>query len=165
MIYSKKGVKKYMNIYIQLNQVLWYIEAHIDDTINYQKLANILGCSEYTLTRVFTLLTGYSLNEYIRRRRLTLAAADIMNGMKIIDVAIQYGYSSSISFSRAFKKMYGMNPNQLKSKTNSFLLQPILSFEIPQVENKVISHRIEEKKSFLLYGNYIQIWILKIFHL
>ena len=83
----------------RMNYALEYIENHLDDEIDYVKVARAAYCSEYHFKRMFSFLAGISLSEYIRRRRLTLAALDLKdNDLRIIDVAVKYGYNSADSF-------------------------------------------------------------------
>ena len=85
-----------------MNNALAYIEEHLTEEIDYSKISKIAYCSEYHFKRMFSFLSGISLSEYIRRRRLTLAALDLKDkDLRIIDVAVKYGYNSADSFSRA----------------------------------------------------------------
>lgn len=112
--------------YNLLNDMINYIEDNLTEKIDYKKLAKIVGVLEYALQRIFIFMTNISISEYIRKRRLSNAFEELkMNDIKIIDVAIKYGYESSISFSRAFKQNFGITPSECKKckKTiNYFLL-------------------------------------------
>jgi len=120
-----------MNIYHVLNECINYIEEHLENEIDYQHISKMFGCSESIMQRFFSLLCGITLKEYIRRRKLTIAVSDIRNHEKIIDVALKYGYSSDISFSRSFKKMHGVLPSKIKNNSIDLDMQPILKFEVP----------------------------------
>ena len=104
-----------MNISNELNNCILYIEDNLDKEINYEKMAKMIGCSVSTFQRVFSILTGMTVTEYIRRRRLTVAITDINKGEKIIDIALKYGYTSPSSFSRSFNKMHGILPSKIKN--------------------------------------------------
>ncbi|NLM50188.1 MAG: helix-turn-helix transcriptional regulator, partial [Clostridiaceae bacterium] len=92
-----------MDFLRRMNDALGYIEEHLTEEIDYSEIAKIAYCSEYHFKRMFSFLAGISLSEYIRRRRLTLAALDLKNNdLRIIDIAVKYGYNSADSFSRAF---------------------------------------------------------------
>lgn len=96
-----------------MNNALAYIENHLTEDMDYSKISKIAYCSEYHFKRMFSFLSGISLSEYIRRRRLTLAALDLKDkDLRIIYVAVKYGYSSADSFSRAFHSMHGILPLQ-----------------------------------------------------
>ena len=113
----------------RLNELVEYIEKHLTDEIKYDKLAKILAVNEYTLSRIFLFVTNMSITEYIRKRRISMAAMELINSnSKVIDIAVKYGYDSSISFSRAFKKMMGFNPKDIKKNKDFIKLFPILKF-------------------------------------
>lgn len=140
-----------MNIYKELNECIKYIEDNLDDEIDYKHISKIFGCSESTIQRVFSLLTGMTLTEYIRRRRLTVAISDIKNNERIIDIAIKYGYSSDVSFSRSFKKMHNILPSKVRNSNVRLNMQPILKFNENSNANN-LSYRIEDLDKFTLYG-------------
>lgn len=114
-----------------LNNMIKYIEENLTENIEYKKLAQIVGVSEYALQRIFIFLTNISLSEYIRKRRLSKAFEELKTiDIKIIDLAIKYKYDSQISFARAFKTMFGMTPSQCKTSTNIEYKQfPIITFK------------------------------------
>ena len=115
--------------YDLLNEMIKYIEDNLDDSISYKKLAEIVGVSEYSLQRIFGFLTGISISEYIRKRRLSKAFEELKTtDTKIIDLAIKYGYDSSISFSRAFKKYFNMTPSECRNNKENYQLFPIIKF-------------------------------------
>ena len=89
----------------QLNIAIRYIEDHLTGTIEYDELAKMLCCSTYQFQRMFAFMNNVPLSEYIRRRKLSLAVADIQKGERVIDVALKYGYSSPTAFSRACKNL------------------------------------------------------------
>jgi AraC family transcriptional regulator len=98
-----------------MNHALDYIENHLEEEIDYKKLAQIAQCSEYHFPRMFSSIAGISLSEYIRRRRLTYAAFDIQKSdIRILDVAMKYGYESADSFARAFQKIHGITPSRAR---------------------------------------------------
>ena len=100
-----------------MNKALAYIEEHLTEDIDYSEVSKIAYCSEYHFKRIFSFLAGISLSEYIRRRRLTLAALDLKDrNWRIIDVAVKYGYNSADSFSRAFHSMHGILPSEARSE-------------------------------------------------
>ena len=82
-----------------MNKAMEYIEEHLTEEIDYSEISKIAYCSEYHFKRMFSYLSGVGLSEYIRRRRLTLAALDLKDkSLRIIDVAVKYGYDSADSF-------------------------------------------------------------------
>ena len=94
----------------QLNIAIRYIEEHLTGTIEYDELAKMLCCSTYQFQRMFAFMNDVPLSEYIRRRKLSLAVADIQNGERVIDVALKYGYSSPTALAEPFKASTGLLP-------------------------------------------------------
>ena len=90
------------------------IEANLEGSLDYGEIAGRAFCSEYHFRRLFGLMCGMSLGEYLRRRRLSRAALDLKRGEKVLDVALKYGYGTPESFSRAFAKFHGVKPMQAK---------------------------------------------------
>lgn len=110
-----------MNYYEQVQKAIEYIEDNIEDEIDLLQIANIACMSLASLYRIFFSLTGYTLKEYIRLRRINLAANLICDSdMTIVEIALKYGFNTNESFSRAFKKVTGKNPSDYR-KTNEFL--------------------------------------------
>lgn len=99
-----------------MNKAMEYIEDNLAGSIDYYTIAQFMNCSEWEFRRIFSFLTQVPLSEYIRCRRLTMAAQDIRNGDKIIDVSMRYGYKSHAAFSRAFNKHHSISPSQARDK-------------------------------------------------
>lgn len=95
----------------RLNEAMAHIERHLDQQIEVADLARIALTSEYHFRRLFSALAGMPLSEYIRRRRLTVAGADVLAGERtLLDVAVRYGYGSAEAFARAFHAVHGVGP-------------------------------------------------------
>jgi AraC family transcriptional regulator len=136
-----------------MNKALAYIEEHLMEDIDYREVSKIAYCSEYHFKRMFSFLSGISLSEYIRRRRLTLAALDLKdNVFRIIDVAIKYGYSSADSFSRAFHSMHGILPSEARNGNTQLKAYPRMTFQLSIKGGCEMNYRIVEKESFKLVG-------------
>jgi AraC family transcriptional regulator len=130
-----------------------YIENNLDSEIEYARIAQIALCSQYHFQRMFEFLIGVPLSEYIRRRRLTLAAFDLQNGNeKIIDIALKYGYNSPDSFSRAFMAMHGITPSKAREKGISLKAYPRVTFSLSIKGVIEMNYRIEQKNSFSVVG-------------
>jgi len=141
-----------MNIYKRLNQATLYIEQHLTDEIDYNVLAQILETNVYTMQRLFSALTGVSLAEYIRERKLSSAACDLLlKNWRVIDLAAKYNYSSSIAFSRAFTNFHGIKPSEIKPniKIKNF---PRIVFDETTEQNSHIEYSIIEHPTITLYG-------------
>ncbi|CAG7597107.1 HTH-type transcriptional activator RhaR [Paenibacillus solanacearum] len=137
----------------RMNNAMEYIETHLSEAIDFDHVARIACCSTYHFQRMFSFITNVPLSEYIRRRRLTLAAFELQNsGVKVIDIALKYGYESPEAFSRAFKKMHGVMPTSARDKGVSLKAYPRLSFHISIQGDAEINYRIEEKQDFEMFG-------------
>ena len=136
-----------------LNKAIDYIEENLDGTISYQKIAKIAGCSVYNFQRVFSYITDKSLSEYIRSRRLTLAAFDILNTSdRIIDIAVKYGYESQDSFTRAFKNFHGILPSKVRHEPVRLKSCPKLSVQITMRGEHHMNYQIEQWPAFKVAG-------------
>lgn len=132
------------NIYKELNRLINYIEDNIYNDIDIHYLAHLVGLNTNTLKNIFSCLTGISIQDYIRYRRLSLAAKDILNGESITDVAFKYQYSSLSSFTRAYKSYTGISPRNIKNNLPLKLFNKItfkeninnynLEYEIKNIE-------------------------------
>lgn len=142
-----------MNYYEELNKVIEKIEENLKEKINYKDLAKIIGTSSYTLQRIFVFLTGITLTEYIRKRRLSRAAEELLStDIKIIDLAIKYQYDSPISFSNAFKKMHGISPQNLRKNRLTIKAFPKIEFK-PTIETiEELEYRIINSEKQKFYG-------------
>ncbi len=114
----------------RLNSAVNYIEENIADTIDMEKVAKIAGCSSYHFQRMFTYMAEVPLSEYVRKRKMSLAAVEIMNGDKVIDVALKYGYDSPTSFNRAFKSIHNIAPSKMKEDGVMVKAFPPIHFQI-----------------------------------
>lgn len=122
-----------------------YIEENLDGDIAYHTVAQKALCSEYHFSRMFSSITGMTLSEYIRRRRLTKAAFDVQTSqVKIIDVALKYGYDSADAFTRAFKKLHGTTPNAVREHSVELKAFPRISFQITIKGDVEMDYRIEK---------------------
>lgn len=137
----------------RLNKAISYIEEHLDDEISYDELAHIACCSAYHFQRMFAYMAGVPLSEYIRRRRMSLAAVDLQGGKeKIIDIAMKYGYSSPTAFNRAFQGVHGIAPSMAKKAGVSMKSYSPISFKITVKGVEELNYRIEVKESFRIVG-------------
>lgn len=136
-----------------MNNAMAYIEEHLTEDIDYSKIAKIAYCSEYHFKRMFSFLSGIGLSQYIRRRRLTLAALDLKDtDLKIIDVAVKYGYDSADSFSRAFYAMHGVLPSQARDENTQLKAYPKMTFQLSIKGGCEMNYRIVEKGPFKIVG-------------
>ncbi|NLY71248.1 MAG: AraC family transcriptional regulator [Clostridiales bacterium] len=142
-----------MDLLRSMNKALAYIEEHLTEDIDYREVSRIANCSEYHLRRMFSFLSGIGLSEYIRRRRLTLAAQDLKDtNLRIIDVAVKYGYDSADSFSRAFHSMHGILPSEARSENSQIKAYPRMTFQLTIKGGCEMNYRIVGKSSFKIVG-------------
>lgn len=135
------------------NQVLELIEEKLADEIDIACLARVALTSEYHFRRLFSALAGIPLSEYVRRRRLTLATAEIVaNSTSVLDVAVRYGYGSGDAFTRAFKAMHGVTPEQARLPGAVLRSQARMKFHLTIEGTSNMRHRIVEKEAFRIVG-------------
>jgi AraC-like DNA-binding protein/SAM-dependent methyltransferase len=135
-----------------MNQALDYIENNLSCDIDYYVAAKIVHCSECEFRRIFSFLAQIPLSEYIRRRRLTLAAGDIKNGEKIIDVAIRYGYDSQAAFSRAFSRFHGVAPSLARDMGEELKTFPRLTFKLILMEENIMKKNPNHRTNIIGAG-------------
>lgn len=137
--------------YNLLNEMISYIEDNLTENISYEKLSKIVGVSEYSLQRIFTFLTGISISEYIRKRRLSKAYEELKTtNIKIIDLAVKYNYDSAISFSRAFKKQFNITPSECRKITKKYKVFPVIEFKDDNIY-KEFNYEIKEINKKTIY--------------
>lgn len=137
----------------RMNRALDYIEMNMEGDINYDEVAKMAMCSSYHFQRMFSFITDIPLAEYIRRRRLTLAAQELRNpGAKVIDVALKYGYDSPDAFSRAFQRMHGVTPSAAREPGAMLKAYPRISFYLTLKGDKEMEYKIVERESFKMFG-------------
>lgn len=142
-----------MNILNQLNTAMEYIEENLCAELDLEKVAGRAFVSADSFQRFFSYMTGMTLKEYVRRRRLTLAAEDLRLGQeRIVDLAVKYGYDSSAAFSRAFAKQHGLTPNEYRKYGGRIKVFPPASFHITIKGAKEMNFRIVELEETTVYG-------------
>lgn len=130
-----------------------YMENHMTEPLDYDAIARASYASKFHFQRIFSILCGYTVGEYIRNRRLSLAGAEIASGTeKIIDIAAKYGYDSPDSFCRAFQKFHGITPSQARNDGANLKSFSRLSIKISLEGGSIMNYHIEEKPAMLLTG-------------
>jgi AraC family transcriptional regulator len=140
-----------------MNDAVEYLEANITEKLDIEKVAKIALSSTFHFQRMYYMLTGVTIAEYVRRRRLTLAAQDILSGDKIIDAAYRYGYETPEAFTKAFRKMHGISPSAAREPGANLIAYPKLSFQISIKGDKNMNYKIIEKESFTVIGKQTKI--------
>lgn len=142
-----------MDILTRMSLVIAYVEDNLTGEIDQEKLGRIAGCSTCNFYRMFSFITDISLTEYIRRRRLTLAAIELQSSdVKVIDLALKYGYDSPVSFSRAFQALHGITPTKARDDGVTLKAYTRISFQISIKGEKEMDYRIESKEAFQVFG-------------
>lgn len=137
-----------MNWITGIQRALDYIEEHLDEEIDYEKVAKEAYSSVFHFQRMFGMLCGYSLGDYIRMRRLTLASGELINtDKKVIDIALKYGYDSPESFTRAFCRFHGATPTEVRHGGNIKSFSR-LSVKLILSGGSIMNYRIEKKGAF-----------------
>ncbi|MBO0656242.1 AraC family transcriptional regulator [Streptomyces triculaminicus] len=137
----------------RLNQAMEHIEGRLDQPIEAADLARIATTSEYHFRRLFSALAGIPLSEYVRRRRLTIAGAEVLAGERtLLEVAVRYGYTSGEAFARAFRGMHGVGPGEARRSGAPLRSQPRLSFRLTVEGSGSMRYRIVEKEEFRVVG-------------
>lgn len=142
-----------MNWIGNMNSALEYIEENIENNIASDDIAKVAYSSKFNFLRIFYMLTGMTLGEYIRQRRLSLAVKDIMaSQMKIIDISYKYGYETPEAFTKAFKKLHGISPTAARKEGKILKAIPPISFQITVKGEERMDYSIAKKPEFKIVG-------------
>ena len=129
------------------------IEHDLEGEVDVKLLARIAGTSEYHLRRMFSALAGIPLSEYVRRRKLTRAASEVLSGQdSLLDLAVRWGYGSNEAFARAFKAMHGVGPQEARTRNKPLQSQQILTFRLVVEGSTNMEYRIINKEAFTVVG-------------
>ncbi|MEU7067796.1 AraC family transcriptional regulator [Streptomyces sp. NPDC046161] len=137
----------------RLNQAMEHIESHLDQDLDVQEMARIAATSEHHLRRMFSALAGMPLSEYVRRRRLTLAGADVLAGREtLLEIAVRYGYGSGEAFARAFRAMHGIGPGEARRTGAALTSQSRMAFRLTIEGSSTMRYRVVDKADFTVVG-------------
>jgi AraC family transcriptional regulator len=137
----------------RMNNAIHYIEERLEGQIDYQAAARIACCSVHHFLRMFSFMAEVPLSEYIRRRRLTLAAFDLQSSdIKVIEVAHKYGYDSPEAFARAFAQLHGATPTSARHAGTKLKAYSRISFQISIKGAAEMNYRIEDLAGFAIVG-------------
>ncbi|WP_018349687.1 AraC family transcriptional regulator [Longispora albida] len=137
----------------RLNDAMRHIEDHLTGELDAAALARIAVTSEYHFRRMFSALAGMPLSEYVRRRRLTVAGAEVLAGERtLLDIAVRYGYTSAEAFTRAFRAVHGVAPGEARRTGAVLRAQPRMSFRLVVEGSSTMQYRIVRKEAFTLAG-------------
>lgn len=136
-----------------LNRLVELVEDHLADGVDVSELATSLGTTEYHLRRMFSSLSGMPLSEYVRRRRMTVAAAEVLGGDDLLRIAVDFGYGSAESFGRAFRAVHGVSPSDVRRDGGPLRTQPQIRFRLTVEGNSPMDARLTEQPALRLVGH------------
>ncbi|NEC19409.1 AraC family transcriptional regulator [Streptomyces parvus] len=138
----------------RLNDAMEHIEAHLGERIEAADLARIAMTSEYHFRRMFSALAGLPLSEYIRRRRMTVAGAEVLGDRdrSLLDVATRYGYDTGEGFARAFRAVHGIGPGEARRTGAALRSQQRLTFRLVVEGSGAMRYSLVEKNAFRVVG-------------
>ncbi len=141
-----------------LNRLVDLVEQHLTAELDVSRLAGALGTTEYHLRRMFSSLAGMPLSEYVRRRRMTVAAADVVRGEdELLSIAVRHGYGSTEAFGRAFRSVHGAGPGEVRRDGGPLRTQPQLRFRLTVEGSIPMDTRIVERPAFRLVGHAVRV--------
>jgi AraC family transcriptional regulator len=137
-----------------LNRLVDLVEQHLTEELDLSGLAGALGTTEYHLRRMFSSLSGMPLSEYVRRRRMTVAAADVVRGEDdLLSIAVRHGYGSTEAFGRAFRAVHGASVGDVRRDGGPLHTQPQLRFRLTVEGSIPMDTRIADRPAFRLIGH------------
>lgn len=142
----------------RMEDSLDYLEHHMELPLNVNETARVACSSPYHFQRMFHMVTGVTLGEYVRKRKLTLAAQELASSnIKVLDVALKYGYDTPESFAKAFRRVHGFSPSAAREPGKILKAYPRLSFHISLKGDQEVDYQIIEKEAFPVIGKKIQV--------
>lgn len=142
-----------MNWIEGIKTALAYIEEHLKDEIHIDDVAKIAYVSSFYFQKAFRILCNMSVTEYIRYRRLSLAGSEVLaTDKKIIDIAMEYGYDSPDSFTKAFTRFHGVTPTIARKEQVSIKSFAPLQIQVTLKGGSTMDYKIIEKEAFTVFG-------------
>ncbi|MYV51655.1 AraC family transcriptional regulator [Streptomyces sp. SID3212] len=137
----------------RLNRAMEQIEGDLGGAVDGAALARTAATSEYHLRRMFSALAGMPLSEYVRRRRLTVAGAEVLGGRgSLLEIAVRYGYGSGEAFARAFRAVHGVGPGEARRTGAALVSQPRLTFRLTVEGSSSMRYRVVDRPDFTVVG-------------
>jgi AraC family transcriptional regulator len=142
----------------RITDAVEYMEEHMEDPFDAAEIAKVAFTSTFHFQRMFHMLTGNTVAEYVRKRKLTLAAQELAaTKVKVLDVALKYGYDTPESFSKAFRRVHGISPSSARGQGAKLKAHPRISFQLSLKGDKDMDYRIVAKDAFKVVGKGIQV--------
>lgn len=141
-----------------MSNAIDFMEAHLLEPIDFEEIARQAGSSTFHFMRMFNILTGFTVGEYIRNRRLTLAGNELsLSNAKVVDVAFKYGYETHESFTKAFRQFHGITPSAARKPGAPLKSIGRLSIQVTLKGEKVMNYKFVEKNAFTVVGKKIPV--------
>lgn len=134
------------------NEAIRFLERDLTQPPDVEAAARLAGCSVFHFQRMFAYVAGMPLSQYLRRRKMSLAAEELQNGGKITDVALRYGYASPTAFNRAFQAVHGIAPSEAKSEGAVLKAYPPVRSHLALTGGAALEYRIERHSAFSIIG-------------
>lgn len=136
-----------------------YMEGHMEEQLNIEEAARAAYSSTFHFQRMFHMLTGMTVAEYMRKRKLTLAAHElaVSSDARVLDIALKYGYDSPESFAKAFRRVHGITPSAAREPGANLKAYPRISFHLSLKGDKHMDYRIVERKEYEVIGKVIKV--------
>ena len=142
-----------MNWMESINEAIKYIENNLMEDITMEEIAKQACLSPFYFQKGFAMLCGFTVGEYIRNRRLTLAGNELLNtNHKIIDIALKYGYESPDSFTKAFQRFHGVTPTSVRRDGEMIKTFAPLKVSLVLKGGYMMNYKIVEKEAFTVMG-------------
>ncbi|WP_019912226.1 effector binding domain-containing protein [Paenibacillus sp. HW567] len=143
---------------IRMKNALDYMESKMTEPLHIEDVAKVAHVSPYHFQRMFGMLTGVTVADYIRKRRLTLAAQELaISKLRVLDVALKYGYDSPEAFAKAFRKAHGLTPSAAREPGVQLKAFPRLSFHLSLKGDQEMEYKIVEKEAFTVIGKSMEV--------
>ena len=137
----------------EISEAINYIENHLDEDLSMEAIAKRAYTSPFYFQKGFAMLCGFTIGEYIRQRRLTLAGSELAStNAKVIDIALKYGYDSPDSFTKAFTRFHGVTPTAVRKDGAMVKSFAPLKVRFSLEGGYVMDYKIVEKESFTVFG-------------
>lgn len=137
----------------RMRAAIQYIEEHIEDPFAAEAIARVAYASPFHFQRLFHMLTNVTLAEYVRRRKLTLAAQELAgSSASVLAIALKYGYETPESFSKAFRRLHGIPPSAARKPGAVLKAYPQLSFQVSLKGEQDMDYRLVERTGFSVVG-------------
>lgn len=142
----------------RMTDAIDYMEKHIEEPLDIAEVSRIAYASSFHFQRMFHMLTGITVMDYLRKRRLTLAAQELaVRQVKVIDVALKYGYETPESFAKAFKQLHGISPTAARVSGQKLKAFPRISFQLSLRGDQQMDYKIVEKEAFQVIGKVLKV--------